>query len=226
MHVATIPFRLSERDAAAAPSRPVCYFASMKLFDVAGSPNCRKVRVLARELGLEIELLPMELTRAKEPEYLAHNPTGKVPTLVDDDGLVLWESGAILVHLAEKARDTELFPSAAHARADVLRWMFFAATHLQPWISLLGQERLLAPRRGQTPNAALIALAERELARFLPIVEQQLAQHAYLAGTYSIADIALGCGFENSDARGLTLAPYPHLLAWQERLRQRPAWHD
>src|SRR5689334_17604836 len=74
----------------------------MKLFDISRSPNCRKVRVLARELDLPLEVVAVDFASLKEPAYLARNPTGKVPTFVDDDGFVLWESNAILIHLAEK----------------------------------------------------------------------------------------------------------------------------
>lgn len=198
----------------------------MRLYDVAPSPNCRKVRVLARELGLPLELCAIDFARAKEPAYLAQNPAGKVPTLVDDDGFVLWESGAILVYLAEKKPELGLWPSAAQERADVLRWMFFLATHVQPWLSLLGQERLLKARTGAPADPALVALAERELRRFLPLLDAQLEGRDYLAGGYSIADIAVGCGLENCEARGVTLDGYPYLHGWRERLRQRPAWHE
>jgi glutathione S-transferase len=104
--------------------------------------------------------------------------------------------------------------------------MFFLATHEQPWLSLLGQERLLEARTGAPADPALVALAERELACFLPLLDAQLAGREYLTGSYSIADIAVGCGLENSEARGVTLDGYPHLRAWRERLRRRPAWHE
>src|SRR4051794_10360541 len=114
----------------------------MRLYDVTGSPNCRKVRVAARELSLPLQLVPVSLAGPRDAAYLAQNPSGKVPTFVDDDGFVLWESGAILIHLAEKRPERELFPVTTHRRANVLRWMFFAANHVQPWLSVLGQERL------------------------------------------------------------------------------------
>ena len=131
---------------------------AMKLYDVAPSPNCRKVRVLARELGLVLERIGVDFATTKSPEYLAQNPTGKVPVLVDDDGFTLWESGAILVHLAEKKPELGLLPTEPHARAEVFRWLFFAANHIQRWVSLLGQERLIKPRTGGAPDAALIGL--------------------------------------------------------------------
>jgi glutathione S-transferase len=198
----------------------------MKLFDVHGSPNCKKVRVVARELGLSLEIVPVTFPATKQPDYLAQNPNGKVPTFVDDDGFTLWESGAILLYLAEKQPDSGLLPADARARADVMRWLFFTATHLQPWLSLLGQERIIKARSGAEADPALIALAERDLARFLPIVEAQLAANDYLAGSYTVADIALGAGLEGAEARGLSLEPYPSLTAWRERLRRRPAWAD
>jgi glutathione S-transferase len=196
----------------------------MKLLDISRSPNCRKVRVLARELGLALELVPVDFASLKEPAYLAKNPTGKVPTFVDDDGYVLWESNAILIHLAEKRPELGLYPTEEHARADVLRWLFFLATHLQPWISLLGQERLIKPQRGLPADPASIALAERELARFLPTLDAALAASDYLTGSYSIADVSVGSSLDDAEARGITLEHYPKLAAWRARLRQRPAW--
>jgi glutathione S-transferase len=198
----------------------------MKLYDVKASLNCRKVRVLARELGLALELVPMDLQAPRDPSYLALNPNGKVPTLIDDDGLTLWESGAMLIHLAEKKPHAGLFPTEPHARASVLRWMFFAATHLQPWVSILGVERLIKPRTGQTSDPAAIALAERELARFLPVLDAWLGEHEYLEADYSIADIALGCGFENAEQRGVDFTKYPNVVRWRALLRGRPAWSE
>lgn len=197
----------------------------MKLYDAGPSLNCRRVRVLARELGFSLELLSVR-PGSTDADYRAQNPTGKVPTFVDDDGFVLWESGAILVHLAEKKPEAGLWPAAPHTRADILRWMFFAATHLQPWISVLGQERLVKLRLGGQPDGHAIALAERELARFLPILEQALTNGAYLAGDYSLADIFVGSSLEQNEPRGISLTPYPSIVAWRERLRARPAWAE
>lgn len=198
----------------------------MRLYDVHGSPNCFKVRVLARELALPLELVPSDLAQLKTPDYLAHNPTGKVPTLVDDDGFVLWESAAILIHLAEKRPGAGLLPREPHARAEVMRWLFFSATHIQPWLSLLGQERILKARAGTPPDPSIVWLAERELARFLRILEETLSARDYLTGDFSLADIAVGCGLDSSEARGLQLSEYPQLFAWRARLRSRPSFRE
>jgi len=195
----------------------------MKLFDVQMSPNCRKVRILARELGLSLEMVAVSLSDSRLEAHLAANPLGKVPTLVEDDGFTLWESGAILLYLAEREHST-LVPEDARARADMHRWLFFAATHVQPWLSVLGQERLIKPRRGGTPDQVLCSYAERELARFLPILNERLSERAFLVGPYSLADIAVGAGLEDSERRGVALPPALH--SWRERLRARPTWAD
>jgi len=181
----------------------------MKLFDVRMSPNCRKVRILARELGLALETVAVSLSDARAGAHLAANPLGKVPTLVEDDGFTLWESGAILLYLAERA-GSALLPEDARARADMHRWLFFAATHVQPWMSVLGQERIIKPRRGGTPDPVLCAYAERELARFLPILDERVSERAFLVGPYTVADIAVGAGLEDSELRGVAL-PLPHI---------------
>src|SRR6187402_1315465 len=98
----------------------------MRLFDVQASPNCLKVRIAARELGIRLELEPMVLANAREPEYLARNPSGKVPTLIDDDGFTLWESNAILLYLSDKKPELGLLGRDAAQRADAERWLFFA----------------------------------------------------------------------------------------------------
>lgn len=196
----------------------------MRLYDALPSPNAKRVRVLARELGISLERITVDL-RASDPGYLQHNPMGKVPTLVDDDGYVLWESGAILTYLASK-HGSALLPSTARGLAEVMRPMFFAATHIQPWISTLGQERIVKPARGGVANEALIAHAEAELARFLPVLDRALAGREYLCGTFSIADIFVGCGLEGAERRGVELTPYAALCVWRARLQARAAWAD
>ena len=198
----------------------------MRLFNVQASPNCWKVRIVARELGIPLELEPVDLANARAPEYLARNPSGKVPTLIDDDGFTLWESGAILIYLAEKKPELGLMGRDAIERADAQRWLFFAANHLQPWLSLLGQERIMKPRRGEAADPNVIALAERELARFLPLLDQHLTGREFLGVAFSVADIGLGAGFEACEARGVELAQFPAIFTWRERLRARPTWRD
>jgi glutathione S-transferase len=195
----------------------------MQLYDVGMSPNAKKVRVVARELGIPLERIAVDLQNG-DPTYREKNPMGKVPTL-DDEGFIVWESGAILAYLATR-EESPLLPRDARGQADVLRWMFFAATHIQPWMSTLGQERVIKPMRGLESNPILITHAERELARFIPVLEAALLGSEYLTAEFSVADIFVGCGFEGAERRGVDLVPFPAVNAWRDRLSARASWAD
>src|SRR6516164_3388509 len=120
------------RDAAVAP-RIVDFRAqeeAMKLYHFP-SPNPQKVTFALHELGLECEIVPVDLSKGEQrtPQFLALNPFGRVPVLVDGD-VTLWESHAILAYLGEKTG--KLWPTTAAGRADALRWLFFLAGHISP----------------------------------------------------------------------------------------------
>lgn len=196
----------------------------MELHAVQISPNSKRVRICAVELGraLDVKLLDFQNGENRSPGYLALNPMGKVPTVVDG-GFVLWESSAILFHLA-RTGGGRLWPEEPNAQADVLRWMFFGASHLDPYLTTLVMERFFKATRGEPADPAQCAAAEQWLDRFLPVVEQQITGREYLAGRFSLADIALGCTIELLPALGYALAPYPHARAWIERLQARDSW--
>ncbi|MHB8416559.1 MAG: glutathione S-transferase family protein [Myxococcales bacterium] len=197
----------------------------MKLYDVPFSSNCRKVRIAAAELELPLELVPVEprVGGVADPAYRAKNPMGKVPTL-EDGGLVLWESTAICDYLASKRPERGLAPTDAAGRADMWRWLAWFSAHLQPWASVLAVERVLKPQRGAASDEHVVALAERELARFLPVLEAHLAGHGFLLPAYSIADICVGCGASALPRIGIDGARIPATMAWIERLEKREAW--
>lgn len=198
----------------------------MKLYDVAFSSNCKKVRICAHELGLPLELVPVDPMAGgnRTPEYLSKNPMGKVPT-IDDNGFVLWESGAILVHMAGKKPEVGLYPPDPVTQADILRWMFWGVAHVSPFMTMLVLERVIKPRQGKPGNDPhIIAYAEGELARFLPVLEEQLKTRAHVAGNYSIADISLGCSMETAAMVKHDLGKYPNIGAWLARIQAREAW--
>jgi len=199
----------------------------LKLFDLAFSPHCKKVRICAHELGLPLEIIPVNPRAGdnRNPEYLAKNPMGKVPTLVDGD-FSLWESGAILAYLAAKKPEAGLLPAEPRAHANVLRWMFWYATHIEPHATALATERIYKPVfRGQPGNdPTIIGVAEEQLARFLPVLEEQIKAHEYVAGHFSIADIAVACALEGHERYKLDLTPYPTVRGWLSRLQARDSW--
>ncbi len=201
----------------------------MKLWDVPVSGNCKKVRIAARELGIELERMSLDPSKGENqrPEYVEKNPMGKVPT-IEDDGFVLWESAAIVVYLAKKLPAKRLLPADPRGEADALRWLFWGASHVGPNVQRLGQERVYKARLGGgPPDPAIVAAAEKELARFVPVLEQQLASQPHVLGRdYSVADIVLGCTFESARMVQYDLAPFPAIRAWLERLQARPAWRE
>jgi glutathione S-transferase len=197
----------------------------MKLHSAGFSPNGKRVRICAAELGIALEDVAIDLTKGdnRAPEYLAKNPMGKWPTLTDGS-FALWESGAIMWYLATKKSDQALVPQEPHAEADALRWLFFCASHIDPYFTALVVERFIKPRRGAAPDESLALEAERWLARFIPVLEQQLAGRDYVAGPFGLADIALGCTVELSPLVKYDLAAYPNIRAWLARLAERESW--
>jgi len=198
----------------------------MKLYSNPISPNGKRVCILAAELGAPVETANLDFARGENraPDYLALNPMGKIPTAVDGD-LVLWESAAILCYVAQTSeRGASVFPREPKAQADVLRWLFWCSCHVDPYFTSLVVERFIKARRGLPIDEAVCASAEQWLARFIPVLEQQLAGRDYVTGAFSVADIALGCTLEMAPIVKYDLSPFPNVGGWLERLRSRESW--
>jgi glutathione S-transferase len=194
----------------------------MKLYDFAFSPNCRKVRALAYELAIQLEFVTVDLPKGAQrtPEFLAINPNGRVPVLVDGD-LVLWESTAILRYLAVKAKSA-LVLTSPRAQAEVDRWLSWQLAHLGPAMSKVAFERIVKKVTGQgAPDEAAIAAGSAEFAKLTAILDHGLAGREYLAGTISIADFALAAHFSLAATAGLDISPFPHVNAWLSRVLSR-----
>jgi glutathione S-transferase len=194
----------------------------MKLYDFAFSPNCRKVRALAYELGISLEFVPVDLPKGAQraPAFLAINPNGRVPVLVDGD-LVLWESNAILRYLAGKA-GSALVPSDVRAQAEVDRWLSWQLSHLGPAMSTVAFERIVKKVTGQgIPDENAIAAATAEFEKLAAILDSALAGREYLAGALSIADFALAAHLSLAPTAGLDLGPYRHVNTWLSRVLAR-----
>lgn len=196
----------------------------MKLYSTPISPMGKRVSICARELGVTVEhaLVDFQKGEHRSPDHLTRNPTGKVPVLIDGD-LVLWESAAILCYLAQKA-NSPLWPDDPRELAEVMRWMFFTSCHIDPYLTTLVVERFAKGRQGLPPDEALTANAEQWLARFLPIVEEQLAARELLTGRFSLADIAVGCSLDIAPLVQHDLGPYPNIRGWLDRLHARESW--
>jgi glutathione S-transferase len=199
----------------------------MDLFYSRMSGNSARTIFALHESGVPWTPRPLD-PRAGEtrtPEYLAVNPMGKVPVL-KDGAFVLWESNAINWYVAETHPQAGLLPGSPQGRAAVQRWMLFQTGHVSPacvaiFLSRHPKAQAFWKTKG---NPAEAERGERELARFLPVVDAGLADKEWLEGTFSLADVAYASHLWFVVETGFSLAPYPRIEAWLERLLARPAW--
>src|SRR5437899_1067086 len=187
------------------------------------SPNPQKVTFALKELGLDCELLPVDLSKGehKAPGFLAVNPFGRVPVLVDGD-LTLAESQAILAYLGEKTG--RLWPASTAGRADALKWLFFLSQHIMPAAGEVAL-RLRAKLFGVPLDEATVARGEAALPGALAVVEGQLATTKWLLGAgFSLADCAYCPILNVIEKAGFSLAGFPKTRAYLDACRARPAW--
>jgi glutathione S-transferase len=192
----------------------------MRLYNSQVSGNCYKVRLLAAQLGVPLELVELDvIDRSNRPDVLGGlNPALRVPTLELDDGRALGESGAILLYLAD---GTELIPDDRFERAQMLQWMFFEQYDLEPniavarfWVSVSG-----TPERWADQLPGKLEAGNRTLAA----MERHLTDRTFLVGErYTLADIALYGYTHVADEGGFELERYPAVRAWLERVRAQP----
>jgi glutathione S-transferase len=189
------------------------------------SPNPQKVKFALLELGLDCEMIPVDLTKReqREPAFLAINPAGRVPVLVDGD-LKLWESHAILAYLGEKTGT--LWPKSAGGRADALKWLFFLSGHITPPASEVAL-RIRAKVLGITPDEATIARGEKALPDVIRVVEGQLAKNRWVLGAeFSLVDCAYCPILNVVEKAGFNFAEFPRVGAYLDTVRARPAWGE
>ena len=197
-----------------------------KLYELNRSPNSRKVRAVAQELGIELTLVPVNARAGenKTPEFLAKNPNGKLPVLEEGD-FVLCESCAILSYLASLQPERGLFPTDPRQRADVERWLFWQTAHFSPAASKVGYERVLKPMLGRgEPDPKVVEEGLADFHRYAKVLDTCLAGKEYVAGRLSVADFALAAHLANREPAGLDIKPYPNLSAWLARIEARESW--
>lgn len=183
------------------------------------TPNSVKIPIALEELGLPYTLRPVNIRQGeqKSPDYLALNANGKVPVLVDGD-LVLPESGAILVHLAERAG--RLLPLDPVARARTFEWLFVQLSGTGPAFGQAGYWQNLATDR----NEAAITRYRTEADRLADLIDAHLATSEWFAGKdYTIADIAHFGWFWRRAFAGVTFDGRPALARWYGAMEARPA---
>ena len=190
------------------------------------SPNPQKIRFALNELGVDCETVPVDLVKREQrsPEFLALNPCGRVPVLVDGD-LTLWESHAILAYLGEKTG--RLWPASMAGRADALRWLFFLTSTISPPGTEVAFNRIAVKLRGGTPDEAAIARGEKALLDPIGIVERHLAGRQWMLGAeFSLVDCDYGPTFNVLDRAGFNLGEFPNVRSYLDAIRSRRAWQE
>ncbi|MEH6450277.1 MAG: glutathione S-transferase family protein [Oleispira sp.] len=199
----------------------------MKLYAIVGSPNSRKVLSVINHLGIDVEIEYLDLFQGehKTPSYVALNPNGMVPTLIDGD-LKLWESNAIIQYLADKAGDDILFPKDIAQRADVVRWQCWELAHFNQAFGTLAFESVAKPSFMDMPgNEAVIAWSQEQLTRFAIVLNEHLQDRSYLVGdSITLADYSMIHVEFFKEAIPFDWTPYPNINEYFDRLRQLPHW--
>ena len=185
------------------------------------TPNGYKVSIMLEETGMEYSVHPIDLARGeqKTPEFLAMNPNGRIPVIVDrdNDDFVVFESGAILIYLAEKSG--QLLPREEKARSRVLQWLMFQMGGVGP---MMGQANVFF-RYFPEKIPAAIHRYQHEGRRLLEVLDRQLDGRDYLCGDYSIADIATWPWAVTHEWSGISVDGLGNLRSWLQRMAQRPA---
>lgn len=188
------------------------------------TPNGHKVPIFLEEMKLDYELVPVNILKGEqfEPEFLAVSPNNKIPALLDPHGpgdrpMALFESGAILIYLAEKTG--RFLPAHGAGRYQVLQWLMFQMGGVGPMFGQLGHFMGYAPE----PVPYATQRYDKETRRLYGVMEAQLSKHEYLAGEYSIADMAVLPWVHVYWFHKIELAEFPAVKRWYERLLERPA---
>jgi glutathione S-transferase len=195
-------------------------------------PSGRVVGIVALKnyLALDCELNPIDLGRGDQraPGYVSMNPNSKIPTL-EDDGVVLWESNAILFYMASKRPESGLWPADLKGQADVLRWLFWESAHWDAEsCGMVAYEKGSKAVLGLgPPDPAFIARGEQNFSRFAAVLNDSLKGRTWVVGDrLTIADFSIGGLVPSAQRMALPIASFPEICRWYEGLAALPAWRD
>jgi glutathione S-transferase len=201
----------------------------MKLYAFPPSPNSWKVRAIAAHLGVPLEIEFVDLTKggSHTPEFLAINPTGRTPALVDGD-FKLWESAAIMEYIASQ-KPNSLWPNDARSRADITRWQSWTLAH---W-GKEACEPLVFERMVKTflnlgaPDEAAVAKGLECFNKEARMLDAHLGRQPCLVGKeLTLADFSVAAPLFYAEQAGMPLAPYGHVKDWFGRVSALPAWRE
>jgi glutathione S-transferase len=192
----------------------------MKLYNVTYSGNSYKVRLLLAHLGVPCDLVEIDILKgeSRTPEFLQLNPNGRTPVL-NDNGFILAESNAILAYLA---RETKYLAADRKTFGLIFQWLFFEQYSHEPFIAT---SRFWLQHKPHSPERTALLASKRDGAwAALNLMENHLAKNDFLAGGYSIADIALFAYTHVAHEGGFPLDDFPQIRYWIERIKVQPGY--
>ena len=189
------------------------------------TPNGWKITIFLEEVDLPYNVVPVDIAAGDqyEPEFLKISPNNKMPAIIDPEGpdgapITLFESGAILIYLADKTE--RFFPQTPRERYVVLQWLMFQMGHVGPMLGQAHHFRQYAPEK--IPYA--VERYTNEAARLYRVIDRRLAETTFIAGDeYTIADMAIFPWLRSHENQGQSLDDYPSLKRWYEGMEARPA---
>ncbi|MGE0174206.1 MAG: glutathione S-transferase family protein [Oligoflexales bacterium] len=202
----------------------------IKLYDNPTNSNSRKIHAIARDCDVTLEIVPVDLMKGEgqKPDFLAINPNGKIPAMVDGK-VKLFESNAILCYIAAK-HNSPLLPQDAEGRAQVDQWLFWQSAHLSIATGKITWERVYKGllNRG-TPDQARIEEGLTDLNRFVGVLDGVLAQSKYICGSkLTVADYAICATLAKTPRERSQIAEdvlkYPNVKRWLSEVESLPAW--
>ena len=195
----------------------------MTLYEMALSPNCKRARIGLGETGVAFEKREVNLLAGeqKSPGYRKVHPLGRVPAL-DDGGVIVWESGAILLYLADRFPGAGLLPASLADRGAAYQWLTFGETNIHGYMGPMGFQ--LMRRAPEQRDQSVLDRGRKRLPEVLAVLDAQLAGREYIVGSFSVADAACAPWLEIAPDFGIDLTPHANVVAWLERMKARPSW--
>jgi glutathione S-transferase len=196
----------------------------MRYYFHPASPNCRKVTATIHHLGIDAEHVLVDLPKGEQmsAEFIAVNPNGKVPALVDGKKKI-WESNAIIIHLAERT-PSELYPRDDR-RLEILKWMFWEQGHLMYATGIPFFQMIIKPLIGEEPDRTRVEEAYGSFTRLAKVLDDQVSRQDFVVGdTLSLADFAVAGNFSFWSRTGLPMEEFTNIRRWLDALDELPAW--
>ncbi len=195
----------------------------LKLYDHPLSGNCYKVRLALNQLGVEYEREYLDIFKGEQHslEYQAINPNKKIPVLIDGD-FHMWESNAILLYLGKKYSPNPLYPEDLRTFGTVAQWLFFGKTSIDPNLAVARYlMRFVSPENRDERDLNKVRTQGNAA---LQVLDNHLEHTDFLAGSYSIADIACYPYVNTAPEGGIDLSPYPSVILWCNRIQSQPGY--